>query len=94
MIDDAPHAEEEAEAALESGVAPLDFLFGRCDEHHVQSQRVGAVLLQHVVGIDDVALRLRHDGAVLQHHPLRQQALERLVEVHQTDVAQEAGEEA
>ena len=94
VIDDAPNAEEKTEAALEPGVGPLDFLLRRRDEHHVQTQRVGAVLLHHVVGIDDVALRLRHDVAVLHQHALREQALERLVEVDQAHVAQHAREEA
>ena len=48
---------------------------------------------EHVVGIDDVALRLRHDRAVLEHHALRQQPRERLVEVDQADVAEHAREE-
>ena len=78
LIDQAPDARQEAPAALEAGVGPLDLLLRRRDEHHVQPQRVGAELLDHVVRIDDVALRLRHDLAVLQHHALRQQARERL----------------
>ena len=94
VIDEPPDAHQEPEAALEARVAPLDFLLRRRDEHHVQPQRVGAVFLQHVVGIDDVALGLRHHGAALEHHALRQQALERLVEVDQPDVAQHAREEA
>ena len=73
VIDDAPDAAEEPERAFEAGVGPLDFLLRRRDEHHVQPQRVGAELADHVVRIDDVALRLGHDGAVLQHHALRQQ---------------------
>ena len=75
VIDEPPHAHQEPEAALEPGIAPLDFLLRRRDEHHIQPQRVGAVLLQHVVRIDDVAFGLRHDGAVLEHHALRQQRL-------------------
>ena len=94
VIHQAPHAHEKPEAALEPGIAPFDFLLGRRHEHHIQPQRVGAVLADHVVGIDDVALPLGHDVAVLQHHALREQARERLVEVHQADVAQHAREEA
>ena len=83
-----------AVAAVEAGVAPLDFLLGRGDEHHVEPQRVGADLLQHRVGIDDVALRLRHHVAVLQHHPLGEQVRERLAVVDHPEVAEHPGEEA
>ena len=93
VVDDTPHAEQEAEAAFKARVAPLDVFFRRRHEHHVEPQRVGAVFLEHRVGIDDVALRLRHDVAVLEHHPLREQALERLVKRHQADVTQDAREE-
>ena len=78
LIDQAPDAGEETPAALEPGVRPLDLLLRRRHEHHVEPQRVGAELLDHVVGIDDVALRLRHDLAVLEDHALREQARERL----------------
>ena len=94
LIDEPPDARQEAEASLEAGVGPLDLLLGRRHEHHVEPQRVGAVLLDHVVGIDHVPLRLRHDLPVLEHHALRQQARERLVEVRQADVAEHPAEEA
>ncbi len=92
-IDQTPHAGEEPEAALEPGVGPLDLLLRRRHEHDVEADRVGAELLDHVVGIDDVALRLRHDLAVLEHHALRQQARERLVDRRHAEVAEHAREE-
>ena len=48
----------------------------------------------HRVGIDDVALGLRHHGAVLQHHALGQQVRERLAVVDHAEVAEHAREEA
>ena len=94
MIDESPDAHEKPEASFEAAVAPFDLLFRRRDEHHIEPQRIGAVLRQHFIGIDDVALRFRHDGAVFEHHPLREQAPERLLEADQPDIAQDAGKEA
>ena len=93
LIDKAPDAREKAPAALETGIAPFDFLLGRRDEHHIQPQRVGAELLQHLVRIDDVAFGFRHDGAFLQHHALRQQVRERLVVIDHAEIAEHAREE-
>ena len=47
-----------------------------------------------VSGIDDVAFRLRHDVAVLEHHALRQQMRERLGVVDHAEVAEDARKEA
>ena len=70
MIDEPPHPHQKAEAALEAVVAPFHFLLGRRHEHHVQTQRVGAVSGEHFVGVDNVALRLGHDVAAFEHHAL------------------------
>ena len=51
-------------------------------------------LLDHRVGIDDVALGLRHDRAVLEHHALRQQVRERLAVIDHAEIAEHAREEA
>ena len=40
--------------------APGLHLFERAHEHFVEAKRIGSVLRNHVVGIDDVAARLRH----------------------------------
>ncbi len=92
VIGQPPDAHQEPEAALETGVAPLDFLLWRRHEHDVQPQRVGAELLDHIVGIDDVPFRLRHDLAVLQDHALGQQPRERFAETRHAEVAEHAGE--
>ena len=93
MVHETPHAHQEPEASLDPRVAPLDFLFRRRDKHHVQPQRIRAVLLHHRVRIDDVALRLGHDVDVLEHHALREEACKRLVERNEADVAEHAREE-
>ncbi len=94
MIHETPHPHEKPKASFQTAVAPLHFLFGRGDEHHVEPERIRPVFLEHLVRIDDVALRFGHDVAVFEHHALREQPLERLVEVEQPHVAQHAGEEA
>ena len=42
VVHQPPDARQEAEAALEPGVGPLDLVFRRRDEHHVQPQGVRA----------------------------------------------------
>ena len=93
LIDEPPDARQEAPAAFEAGITPLDLFFGRRHEHDVQAQRIGAEFLHHVVRIDDVALRLRHDGAVLQHHTLSQQVAEWLVMLDHAEIAEYPREE-
>ena len=93
LVHQPPDARQEPGAPLEAGVRPLDFVLRGRHEHHVQAQGVGAVLADHVVGVDDVALRLRHRAAVLQHHALREQARERLVVLHHAEVAEHPAEE-
>ncbi len=91
-VNQTPHARQEPEAPLEPRVCPLDLLFGRGNEHHVEPQGIGAVLLDHVVGIHHVPLRLRHDLSLFQHHSLREQPRERLVEVRQAHIPKDATE--
>src|SRR5437763_12333872 len=88
MVYDPPDSQQESETTLQACVAPLHFFLRRGDEHHVQTEGVRAVLSQHRIGIDDVALRLGHDVAVLEHHPLCEKTLERLVERDETHVAE------
>ena len=60
-----PHAGEETEHALDAAHAPRLRGFERAHEHLVKPQRVGAVFLDDVVGVHDVAARLAHLHAVL-----------------------------
>mmetsp|Transcript_27935 Transcript_27935/g.65200 ORF Transcript_27935/g.65200 Transcript_27935/m.65200 type:complete len:334 (-) Transcript_27935:1805-2806(-) len=58
--------------------------FQRAHEHLVEAHRVGAVEVDDVVGVDDVAARLGHLLAIAaQYHPLVDQLLERLGGRHQ-----------
>ena len=95
VVDHAPCAVEELVHAGQAVLVPLQFLVGRGHEQDVGAHRVGAVTGNHILGGNDVALRLAHDVAVLvKHHALAQQVLERLVKVHQPQIAQHLGEEA
>ena len=78
--DDAPQAMQEARRPLDALIAPVEVALGWRREDTEEARRVGAVALDEIVGLDRVALRLAHLGAVLDHHPLREQVHERLVE--------------
>ena len=63
-----PDLIEEALAALDGGGVPRGGLLKVADEHLIQAQRVGTVLVDHIVGVDDVAEGLGHlDDGVLGH---------------------------
>ncbi len=79
---------------LDPGLAPLHGQLRGTGEEDVETERVGAVAGDHVVGGDGVALRLRHDLPVLVNHPLREEARDGLVEVDQAQVAHDLGPEA
>ena len=93
-LEEAPHAVQEAEGALHPLVAPLEVLLGRGHEELEHPTGVGAVGDDEVVGAHDVALGLRHLGAVLHDHALGEQVLERLVELEVAEVAQDLRVEA
>ncbi len=81
--------------AADPGRAPRPALVPRPHEHQEQPDRVGAVALDQVVGILDVAPRLRHALAVgTQDLALVEQPQERLVLLDQADVAHGLGPEA
>ena len=94
LHDRMPEALQEAITSLHTLVGPLERLLRRRREHHEQAHRVGAVLADQFLRVDDVALVLRHLGAVLEHHALRQQVGERFGHVGQALVAHDALEEA
>ena len=66
----------------------------RRGEEREQTRGIGAVNVGHVIGVDDVAFRLRHLGAIRDHHALREQLAHRLVVGDQPDVAHHFGPEA
>ena len=65
----------------------------RRGEEAEEARRVRSVALDQRIGIDDVALRLAHLGAVLDDHALGQQAAERLAEAEEAEIAEHLGEE-
>ena len=94
VVDDAPDAAEEPEAPSRPvSVHSTSFSGGATNITYSRSASAPN-FCDHVVRIDDVALRLGHDRAVLEHHALRQQPRERLVDRHEAEVAEHAAEEA
>ena len=89
-----PQPAEEAVHPLDALVGPVGVLVGRADEQDVAARGVGADALDDRGGRDDVAPRLAHLGAVLRDHALREQRLERLLEVEVPEVGERLGEEA
>ena len=84
---------QKADRTLGASLGPVHLFFGWGGEQLEQAARIRAVTLDHLVRTHDVALGLRHFRAVLDHHPLREQALYRLVVVNQPDVAHHLGPE-
>ena len=79
-VHEPPEPAEEAAHPLDALIAPVEIALGRRREQAEEPRGVRPVALDERVGVDDVALRLAHLGAVLDDHPLGQQAAERLVE--------------
>ena len=85
-----PDTVEEALRALDGLVGPGDGLLKIADEHDVQAHGVRAVLIDDVVGIDDVAARLGHFFAALaEDHAMARALLIRLLGRHDADIIQE-----
>ena len=75
-------------------VVPLEIFLRRRGKEREQPGGVGAQGTDDVVGVDDVALGLRHLRAVLDDHALAQQRRERLVHLDHAEVAQDLRVEA
>ena len=93
-LDEPPDAVEEARRPFHAVVVPVEVLLGRRREEREEPRGVGPEAPDEVVGVHHVALRLRHLGAVLDDHPLREQGRERLVDLDEAEVAQHLGVEA
>ncbi len=65
VVNDTPHALDEASRACNAGLGPDHVALGRAVREHEPAGAVGTVVGDDVVGIDQVLLRLRHllDGA-------------------------------
>src|ERR1700730_11323148 len=75
----APNAREKSRDTFDPAHVPRFHLLERSHEHFVTTKGVRAVLLDYVIGIDDVAARLRHLLIVFaENDSLIDQTLERL----------------
>src|SRR5262245_56130653 len=84
--------------ALDSVIAPFGIQFGRPHEQLVHAERITAEVADKIIRIDDIPLRLRHLFCLsafpdVGDHPLIKQALERLIKVDDTGIAQKHREE-
>ena len=90
-----PDTVEEALRALDGLVGPGNGLLKVADEHDVQAHGICAVLIDDIIGVDDVAAGLRHLLAALaEDHAVAGALLIRLLGRHDADVIQELMPEA
>ena len=95
VVHGAPHAVQELVQARKAVFVPQQLFVRRSHEQNVATHGIGAIGGNHIFRRNDVALRLRHNVAVLvEHHALAQQIRERLIEVQHALVAQHLREEA
>src|SRR6266480_7923016 len=74
-------AVEESTRARNALIAEVTTLLVGTEEHEVGAEGIGAPVLDVLVGIHDVALRLRHFRAFADDMPVRAKARERLLEL-------------
>ena len=92
-----PHLSEEAMAALHVAVAPVERALRACRVKQRQTDRVGAILVYELVGVDDVAEVLAHLAPIPYYHLVKQAAREGLAvaqELERPDVSQGLGDRA
>ena len=85
---------QEAGGAVHALGVPFQIPFRRGGEQGEEADRVRAVALDQLVGINHIALGLGHLGPVLDHHALGEQVLKGLVDAQVAEVAQDLGEKA
>ena len=93
-VHEPPETMQETAHAFDAGVAPIEIALGGRGEQTEEPRRVGAVPRDQVVGLDDVAARFAHRGAVLDDHALGEEVAEGLVEREEAEIAQDFREEA
>src|SRR5205823_3249921 len=79
---------KETSRAGDARIPEIAALLVRTEEHEIGAKSIGAPGLDVFVGIDDVALRLRHLRAFTDDVTVRAEAGERLLEVEDSRIAQ------
>src|SRR5437762_996396 len=92
--DETIHFCQETLNTFDSCVLPIKVTVGRRSEQAVESCSIGAMAGYHFIWSHYVAQALGHFRAILDHHALRKEALNRLVVRYQAHVAHEFGPEA
>ena len=81
---------QETGYALDTAVIPLCIQFRRSYEKLIETQGIAAIVAYQIIRGYDISFRLTHFDTILtSDHTLVEQLLERLVEVNNTDIAQE-----
>ncbi len=93
LVDEPPQPAQEPCDSLGARGRPLHVLVGRPQEEDVEADGVSAVQAHELVGSLDVALRLRHLRAALQHPALVEDAGERLPEADEPHLVHDLHEE-
>src|SRR3984957_16314850 len=94
LLEEAPYATQKSLNTFDARVLPVEIAVGRCGEEAVEAGSVGAVGGDHFIGAHNIAEALRHFCAVLDHHALREQALDGFVVGDEAKIAHELGPEA
>ena len=89
-----PDALEETAHAGDAAVAIVAALFIRAEEHQIGAETVSAPAFDELIGVHDIAPRLRHLGAFADDHPVCAEAREWLLEVEMSRVVQRHRDEA
>ena len=91
---EAPEPVEKAGGALDAALRPFEITLRGSGEQGEEPGGVRSEAADHVVRIHDIPLGLGHLGPVLDHHALREEGRERLVERDHAHVAQHLRVEA
>jgi len=87
VYDEAPGATEEFIDAADGLRIPGLYLLKRAHEHFIHPKRVGSILADDVVGVNDIASRLRHLLVIFsEDHPLIYESFEGLARRDHTDI--------
>ena len=70
VLDETPHPLEKSPRSFQTLIGPVDFLFRRRLEEHIEPHGVGPVFVDEHFRVDDIALVLRHLRAVFDDHAL------------------------
>ena len=93
VVVQAPNPVYKAICAFYGTIVPLGIPFRGADEKGVDTDGIRAVAIDQWSRADDIPLRFGHLSAVSANHALREQPLERLIEIDEPFVVEELDDE-